>query len=604
MWINIKNTTHFSFLQSFSKPEILAKKAKENGISSFGICELNNLTSYVRVNNEFKNNDIKPIFGSSFRVKSEDSSGYITIIAKNKKGLKNMIKLSSLSSVNSDEYGPLLELNDLLNGINSDNIVLLGGNDSFFEKEVIIEGNLTNDSEKRILFITDKFLKISCEVFYCIDKVEEKILPNKEKINNLLRKISKINSIKCVATAESFYHEKENSEELKILICSLLKTTLPKIEKKLKNNEDFSYKHFFISDQFYTRVDVSDLGYTEEEIENTNVLNDMCENFDVFHPPKLPNFEWTDGMSEIEYVRHLCKEGWRKKYNYQWNKEIYGNRVKEELAIIEEANLSGYFLIVQDYVKYAKNQNWLVGSGRGSCSGSLVAFLLDITEIDPIKHNLIFSRFFNKGRALKGEYPDIDIDFPVKKREGVIQYIKKRYGEHRVSQMITIGRLQGSSALKEVLKVHEACDFSTSNDMTKALPKEHEIDEFLKDMNVRSILLWTLENEPKKIENYCRLNKEGKLEGDYAMFFEQAIKLEGTYKSSGKHAAGIVISRDTLSEECPMAVDKSDSNKKLAGLEMSDLEKTGNLKFDILGLLTLDRLMATQDLLQYGKIVR
>lgn len=596
MWTSLKNITHYSFLEAFSKPDKLVDLAKSYGMSSLGVIELNNLTSYVEVNTECRAKGIKPIHGSSLLIQADEDYGYITVIAKNQAGLKNLIKLTSISN-DSDLAFPFIQLNSLISNIDENNIVLLGGNNSYFEKTVLIDNQETPDSLKYILYITDKISASRCSIFYEIDTVSN--LTNQKIINRLLVKASKQNLVKCIATAESRYHSKDESSMLNILLAAKHKTSIKNlIEKKKDIHLVDSNDYYFKSEQ-----DLIDQSIPSEYIDNTKLVDALCEDYDVTNKPMLPKYEWTDGLSEIDYLRKLCRDGWKKFYTDRWDKEIYGNRVKEELAIIEEADLAGYFLIVRDYVKFAKDNDWLVGASRGSVGGSLVSYLLNITTIDPIKHNLLFSRFFNRGRAAKGEYPDIDMDFPIKKRKFILEHIEKRFGKERVSQMITLNRLQGSSSLKEVISAHEACDFAISNEMTKDLPKEHEIDEMLKDMDIRSILLWTLQNEPKKLEAYCTIDENGELHGDYADVFNLAIKLEGTYKSSGKHAAGVVISKEDLNTVCPMVKDKKDRTNKLAGLEMSHLEKCGHVKFDLLGLLMLDKMMAVKDLLKYGKIV-
>ena len=276
------------------------------------------------------------------------------------------------------------------------------------------------------------------------------------------------------------------------------------------------------------------------------------------------------------------------------------DRIKYELQVIEEANLAGYFLIVQDYVNWAKNQGWLIGCGRGSAAGCLISYLLNITSIDPIKYELLFSRFYNRGRNTKDHIslPDIDIDFPITKRQYVIDYLRTKYGKDRVCQMATFGRLQGRGALKEVLRVNNVCDFETMNLITKNLPQEAEINDQMEESDETSIIRWTLQNEPQDLIDWCKMDEEGNLSGEYAQFFEQAIRLEGTYKSQGKHAAGVIVAAEPLDKVCPMIRDKN-SDEKIAGMNMGDLESMGHVKLDILGVVVLDKLMKTNDLLKF-----
>ena len=193
--------------------------------------------------------------------------------------------------------------------------------------------------------------------------------------------------------------------------------------------------------------------------------------------------------------------------------------------------------------------------------------------------------------------PDIDIDVPGGKRDEIIDYLKEKYGHDRVSQMLTFGRLQGRSALKEVLRINAACGFSEMNEITKAIPNEADISDQLAEMDEddRSIIRWTLINNPNDLIDYCYINDKGQLDGDYAEFFEQAINIEGTFKTQGKHAAGVVISAEELFKVCPMVNQKS-SEEKVAGLEMSDLEALGHVKFDVLGINLLDKIMKIKEI--------
>ena len=241
----------------------------------------------------------------------------------------------------------------------------------------------------------------------------------------------------------------------------------------------------------------------------------------------------------------------------------------------------------------------MVGPGRGSAAGCLISYLIGITEIDPIEYDLLFERFYNAGRNTEDHIslPDIDMDVPGGKRDEIIQYLKDKYGSSNVSQMLTFGRLQGRSALKEVLRVNSACGFSEMNEITKYIPDEAAISDQLAEMDEedRSIIRWALINHPDDLRDYCYVGDDGRLNGDFAQYFQQAIDIEGTFKTQGKHAAGVVISADDLNKVCPMVNPKS-GTEKIAGLEMADLEALGHVKFDVLGINLLDKLMMIKEL--------
>jgi DNA polymerase-3 subunit alpha len=245
----------------------------------------------------------------------------------------------------------------------------------------------------------------------------------------------------------------------------------------------------------------------------------------------------------------------------------------------------------------------LPGPGRGSAAGSLVSYLLSITSIDPIKYDLIFERFYNDGRNTDDRIsmPDIDVDVPIDKREFVIQHMKDKYGGSKVSQMITFNTLKGRGALKEVLRVYGDISFEETNRITENIPDEAKISDELQEMKEEygeaSIIRWALENEGDKLNPWCSINSDGVLSGPLSKRFEQAIRLEGTKCHQSKHAAGVAVSATNLNEICPMIYDNK-TEQTIAGLEMADLESLGVVKFDILGVALLDKIMNIRDLLK------
>jgi DNA polymerase-3 subunit alpha len=409
---------------------------------------------------------------------------------------------------------------------------------------------------------------------------------------------------------DSYYANKEDAKLHRILLCSDMKTTLPKINKAIKqekNASSFMDNHadkldYFLFDKFYLLNKEESNGLDTDKLEE---IYNQCEDYDILSKPNLPKFACPNNESEEEYLKELCRIGWKNllidndKVSKPEDKQKYLDRFKEEFDVIKGANLFGYFLIVHDIIHYCESQGWLCGPGRGSAAGCLISYLIGITKIDPLEFDLLFARFYNAGRNSEDHIslPDIDMDVPGNKRDEVIAYLKDKYGHEHVSQMITFGRLRGRSAIKEVLRINEACSFSEMNAITKSVPNEAEISDQLADMDddERSIIRWALINRSSDLRDFCYINDDGKLEGNYAEYFEQAIKIEGTFKTQGKHAAGVVISAKKLNTVCPM-VKQRGSTEKIAGLEMSDLESLGHVKFDVLGINLLDKIMMIQDL--------
>ena len=386
-----------------------------------------------------------------------------------------------------------------------------------------------------------------------------------------------------------YYVEKDDADCHRIMLCGKLKTTL----KKIKNLEINEYAQFFEgNDRWHLPLTVDD-NYNK----NIEKIVEKCEFYELAGPPMLPMFECPEGYDEDNFLTELCRTGWKNKLipsnkvSTQQQKDIYADRVKHELKVIFKAKLSGYFLIVQDIIRWVKSQGWLAGPGRGSAAGCLISYLLDITEVDPIEYDLIFERFYNEGRNTEGNVaiPDIDMDVPAEHRDEVIQYIKDKYGDANVSQMITFGRLQGRAAIKEVLRINEAVSFAEMNAITDSIPDEAKISDQLELMEDKSIIKWALENEPESLKNWCFYNEQGELDGPLANLFEQAIKIEGTNKSQGKHPAGVIISKYKLSDVCPMTSDKS--GDPVVAFEMNALEYQGHIKFDVLGIDLLSKIM-------------
>jgi DNA polymerase III alpha subunit len=401
-----------------------------------------------------------------------------------------------------------------------------------------------------------------------------------------------------------FYTNKSEVDVHRISLCSGLKTDLASALTKTAIPEFAKYNQFFKKDSFY----IPDKDEAVE-LEIMNHIVNLCETYGLSESPQLPTFPTPNGETEEEYLRILCRQGWSKleyRGRLKTAEDIaeYNDRLDREFKIIKEANLFGYFLIVWDILRYINSMGWLSGPGRGSAAGCLISYLIGITKIDPIEHELLFERFYNESRNTKDNVslPDIDIDVPSDKREQVISYIRNKYGANRVSQMITIGRLQGRSSLKEVLRINQACGFGEMNAMTEHIPDEAAISDQLEAMDEedRSIIRWALLHNVEELRNFCVMNDDGTLSGDYAQYFDQAIRLEGTYKNLGKHAAGVIISKNDLKSVCPMLTDE-DSGEVIAGLEMKALETLGQCKFDVLGVAVLSKLMRIQELIHDEK---
>jgi len=392
-----------------------------------------------------------------------------------------------------------------------------------------------------------------------------------------------------------YYVSPEEAECHRIMLCGKLKTDFKKIK-----NVDHDFKQFFDgNDTFYLTDKNTTLTKSVSTVGEKDIwrIVDRCEEYDLADQPSFPTFDCPEGYSEDDWLTQLCRDGWKNKLlpqgkiNSKEQQDIYAERIKHELKVIFKAQLSGYFLIVQDIIKWVKSQNWLAGPGRGSAAGCLVSYLLDITDVDPVEYDLIFERFYNEGRNTDGNVaiPDIDMDVPAEHRDEVIAYIKKKYGQDNVAQMITYNRLQGRSAIKEVLRVNNSVSFDEMNMITKSIPDEAMISDQLELMEDKSIIKWALENQSEELKNWCYYDDDKNLTGPLASLFKQAMLIEGTKKSQGKHPAGVIISKHSLKDVCPVTIDSS--GDPIVAFEMNPLEIQGHVKFDVLGIDLLSKIM-------------
>lgn len=625
-FVNLHVHSHYSLLDGLSKSPDIAKRCKELGQTACTLSDHGTISGAVSFMEAMKDENLKPIQGIELyispdaKLKEKDNRklSHLVVLAKNLQGWKQLIKIVSRSNDPDVFYHkPRLDL-ELLKEYVDGNLIAFSGHPGSTLANTFLESSIEENTAEAV----ERALKWDCvqsgvkhaellrdifgkeNFFLEIQLNDSRQLAMQSVIAELVRQVGQKTGIKLIATSDCHYVKKEDAIDHRVILCSNLRTTMKDIYAKIRRGESAPLQSFFESDQYHipSGEELLELGNTEEEIDNTNLVADMCEEYSILGPPRLPKYKWTEGLTESEYLRYLCREGWKRLHTNMWDKKIYGDRVKKELGVFDEANLNGYFLIVQDFVNWSRNQGWLIGPSRGSVGGSLVAYLTGISTLDPIPFNLLFERFYNAGRNTGGRVslPDIDVDFPVAKRDEVVNYIRNRYGHHRVSQMVTFGRMQGRGALTEVFRVHNVCSFDQAKQISKLLPQEAEISDQLEATGETSIIRWTLENRPKDLSDYCKL-EDGKFSGEYAIYFEQAIRLEGTLKTQGKHAAGVVISADNLNDVCPMVHDKN-SNEKIAGMDMNDLEKMGHTKFDVLGVACLDKLMSINNLLKYGTL--
>lgn len=614
--------THYSLLDGLSQPHQIANRCLEINAKSCAITDHGNISGTIKFYTEMKKHGIKPIIGCELYISSDDASiqtkenkklSHLLVLAKNYNGWKNLIELVSLSNKPNYYYHkPRLDLSLLKQYVKGDLVCICGHLGSFIADKLVSSDQIISDWKNVGIDNINSFKDIFGKDNFFLESqlMDQENLPVQKTLTDCIRELGIITNTKVVCTPDAHYCRKSDAIDQRILLCNNLKTTFGEISKKIHNHEDIPLSAFFTSDNFHilSQEEICNL-HTEEEIENTNLIDSMCEEYNILDKPNLPPFGCPKGYTDAEYLRELCRKGWKEKIAKivpENDQNTYVDRIKYELDVLQGANLSSYFLLVQDIVNYVRTNNWLPGPGRGSAAGCLVSYLIGITNIDPIKYNLMFDRFYNSGRNTKDRIsmPDIDVDVPINKRENIIQYIKDKYGEDKVSQMITFNTIKGRGALKDVLRVYGNISFDEMNKITKNIPDEAKIADELQEMKEEtgeaSIIRWALENNADSLRDYCYIDSNNTLNGPLAKRFEQAIRLEGTKSNQSKHAAGIAISANPLKDICPMIYD-SKNDQMIAGMEMQDLESLGIIKFDILGVAMLDKIMTIQDLLKEGE---
>lgn len=640
-WASLHNHSDFSLLDGLSKPEQLIERAIKSNIPAISLCDHGNMSGIIKwqkgkkkVIDKLKGTEyedaakaIKLINGCEMYINNGNTNSHLVVLAKNAAGYKTLIKMVSEATRRENFYRkPRLTLQQI-GEFNSDkNIIAFSGHCGSDLADIMFSDckgayNATTEQEAR-QFLNPKCKKLLLEkagqyidVFgkenFSLEKqlFDQERMPAQKVIALAMDWLAEQLGLKIVATGDSHYTYPYQAEDQRILLCNALKTTLPKVYKQLASDEDdVALGGFFKSGKYYlpTADEIASI-HVEEEIKRSLEIADMCESYDLSNPPVIPQFPCPDGMSADDYMRQLCRRGWSDKLTFssKETKSEYAERVKYELEVLQGAKLSDYFLIVEDLLSYIKSQGYLTGPGRGSAAGCLVSYLMGITAVDPIPPGLIFERFYNAGRNTPGKpasLPDIDMDIQGAAAEIAVKHLKDKYGYENVGQIANYGRLMGRACLKDVLRAHEACDFTTMNKICSFLVDESaiadELQEMKEDEGESSIIKWALENNAKELSEWAWLDeKTGEINGPMGKYFTQAIRLEGTYRQRGKHAAGYVIYPGPVTDVCPVTYNK-DGDCEI-DFDMHDVEYTGGVKMDILKVWVLDKVADCADSIRH-----
>ena len=558
---NIKIHTQYSICEGAIKIDDLAEYCKLNKVKSLGLADSFNLCGALEFSEKLSKVGTQPIIGTQINLKEKKTTGKITLYAKTVNGYKNLTKLSSLSYLKSKEIGePSCKIEDLIE--NSEDLILLTGNYRDFFGRLFNSNNL-KDFNNIINLLNNHFLD---RIYFEIQRHNE---IGEKNFERYILSNSKLLNIPLIATQEVYYLNKEMYEAHDALTCIGEKNFIDD-----KNRFKYSDHHYLKSQGELVSL------YTDipEALENNYNFHTRFNFKPKKSKPILPSIASGKNSPEDELSR-LAKEGLKNRMNNfilkkelsekkkNQRKNIYVDRLNHEINIINSMNYASYFLIVSDYIKWAKKNSIPVGPGRGSGAGSLVAYSLDITDLDPIKYDLIFERFLNPDRI---SMPDFDIDFCEEKRDEVFEYLKTKYKDG-VAHIITFGKLKARMVLRDVGRV-------------LGLPYGH-VDRICKMVPFDPSRPLTLQ---ESIDREPRFKEEIKINSKVKKLLELSLKLEGLNRNMATHAAGVVIAGDKLAEQFPLYVDHS-SNLILPSTQydMYSSENAGLVKFDLLGLKTL-----------------
>lgn len=547
--------TEYSLLDGSAKIRELVARAKELGMDSIAITDHGAMYGVVDFYEAAQEAGIKPIIGcevyvaaGSRLVKEGKGGGYyhLVLLAENNEGYQNLVKLASYGFLDGFYYKPRIDkelLRKYHKGLIASSACLAGE----------VARNVLTVSYEKAKEAALEYLEIFGEGNFFLE-LQDHGMREQKQVNSALLRMSKETGIPLIATNDSHYIYKEDAEPHDILLCI-------QTGKTILDEDRMRYE----GGQFYVKSPEEMYGlfsYAPEACENTAKIAERCNVTFTFHELKLPQFDVPEGKDAVGYLRELCYEGFRR--HYPEPEPEWEGRLEYELATIQNMGFVDYFLIVWDFIKYAKDHGISVGPGRGSAAGSMVSYCLSITTIDPIKYSLIFERFLNPERV---SMPDIDVDFCYERRQEVIDYVIEKYGEDHVAQIITFGTMAARAVIKDVGRAL-AMPYADADRISKMIPR-------IQGQNIT--IDAAMEMNPDLKEAYEN-------EEDTKRLIDTSKRLEGLPRHSSTHAAGVVICKAPVMDFVPLSANDGQVNTQYAaGL----LEKLGLLKMDFLGLRTL-----------------
>lgn len=548
--------TEFSLLDGSCKIKEIVARAKELGMDSLAITDHGVMYGVIDFYKAAKEVGIKPIIGCEVYVapgsrfnkeagQSEDKYHHLVLLAENNEGYANLMKIVSKGFIDGFYYKPRVDyevLEQYHEGIIALSACLAGEVQKYLARGFYEEG------KKAALKYQDIFGKGN----YFLE-LQDHGIPEQKMVNNSLLRMSRELDIELVATNDVHYINAEDAVAHDILLCI-------QTGKKVSDEDRMRYE----GGQFYLKSEDEMrqlFPYALQALENTHKIAERCNVEIEFGVTKLPRYDVPEGYTSWEYLNYLCTKGLNEKYPD--DDGTLRERLDYELGIINKMGYVDYFLIVWDFINYAKSNDIMVGPGRGSAAGSIVSYCLGITDIDPIKYDLLFERFLNPERV---SMPDIDVDFCYERRQEVIDYVVRKYGKDRVVQIVTFGTLAARNVIRDVGRVLDL-PYAVVDEVAKMIPKDIGI---------------TIQKALDQSEDFRKLYNSNE---EVKNLINMAKRLEGLPRHTSMHAAGVVISQKSVDEYVPLS--RASDGSVTTQYIMTTLEELGLLKMDFLGLRTL-----------------
>ncbi len=583
-FVPLHNHSDYSLLDGASQVPKIVERAKQLGMKSIALTDHGVMYGVLELVKTCKKYDIKPIIGNEMYIingsiddpqPKKEKRYHLVVLAKNYVGYKNLVKLTTLSHLNGMRGRGIFSrpcIDKRLLEKYKEGLIIstacLGGEipQAILKDRIDVAENTAKWYQK--VFGEDFYLEIQDH-----GSIEDRV------VNIEIIRIGKKYGIKIIATNDAHYISNKDVGAHDALLCVLTGKLISDQKRLRYTGTEYIKGEEEMLNLFRDHIDKEII---REAINNTTEISNKVEIFELFGEYRMPKYPLLENKKAIDFLKEVSEDGLKKrlfKNSFQEISDEYKKRLNTELKIIEDMGFPDYFLVVWDYIKFARDNSIPVGPGRGSAAGSLVAYSLQITNIDPVKHGLLFERFLNPARK---SMPDIDTDFCIDRRNEVIEYVTDRYGEEKVAQIITFNKMTSKAVLKDVARVLDI-PYGESDKLAKLIPvvrgKPYKLNEMI-DKNTPT---------PEFLEKYTNDSKVKK-------WVDLAIRIEGTNKTYGVHAAGVVISSERLDTLVPLQ--RNNDGQIITQYSMDDIESLGLLKMDFLGLKNLTMLNKTVSLIE------